>query len=361
MGIFSRLLEFAGIQKAEYDFIPSLEGPWTPNNMLEAATELFVPSSSPDMVAVEGDGDLLITAGKELYRVAAGIPSLVRAFPGTLTTVFPDSDGSLWLGCEGHGLLQVDRAGTEIQRKTEVAGVQLRCITSLVRHHDGTLLIAMGSRQNGAEDWIHDLMGGARSGCIVALSTSGERVIATDLGWPSGLALDHKGNVCVALAWDHCLQRYGLNGRLLDRPIPNFPGYPAHVSRASDGHHWMALFGMRTQLIDFILREDEFRADMMRNVDPRYWIRPTLLAEDSYMEPLQGGSIKKLGITKAWAPPRSYGLVVELDENFLPLRSFHSRVGGRHHGITSAVRSGNQLLAVAKGPGILLSIELEGK
>jgi hypothetical protein len=116
---------------------------------------------------------------------------------------------------------------------------------------------------------------------------------------------------------------------------------------------------MRTQLIELVLREAPFRQEMMRTVDPELWVRPSLRASGSYLEPLQGGGIKKLGIRKPWAPPRSYGLVVRLDAEAEPLFSMHSRVDGHCHGVMAAREADGRLIVVSKGDGRLCAYDLE--
>ena len=97
---------------------------------------------------------------------------------------------------------------------------------------------------------------------------------------------------------------------------------------------------------------------MMQEVDPRYWIAPMLSSGNSFQEPLQGGNVKSMGISKPWAPPRSYGLVVRLDPLGQPLYSLHSRTDGRHHGIVSAVEAYGALYMLSKGANLLLKVRL---
>jgi hypothetical protein len=99
---------------------------------------------------------------------------------------------------------------------------------------------------------------------------------------------------------------------------------------------------------------------MMAEIDPEYWIVPRLNSGKSFKEPMQGAHLKAMGVVKPWAPPRSYGLVIRLDASFKPVFSLHSRVGGFNHGIVSAVESGNWLYMIAKGPGRVLRLPLEG-
>jgi hypothetical protein len=118
----------------------------------------------------------------------------------------------------------------------------------------------------------------------------------------------------------------------------------------------MAFFGLRTQLIEFVLRERKFCEAMMREVPQELWIGPTLDGRFNYREPTQIGRIKKLGIQKPWAPARSYGLVARLNRQGDAVESLHSRVDGRVHGITSVREIGPRILAVSKGRNCLVEL-----
>ena len=97
---------------------------------------------------------------------------------------------------------------------------------------------------------------------------------------------------------------------------------------------------------------------MMETVSPALWIGPTLGGHLDYREPTQIGRIKKLGIQKPWAPPRSYGLVGRIDETGSALESLHSRVSGSLHGVIDIAEAGGRLLVLSKGHGKVASIEI---
>jgi hypothetical protein len=80
----------------------------------------------------------------------------------------------------------------------------------------------------------------------------------------------------------------------------------------------------------------------------------------SFLEPLQGGTLKKLAAIKPWAPSRSYGLIARLDETYQPESSFHSRADGTRHGITSAVEVDGRLLASSRGCNAVVDVALGG-
>jgi hypothetical protein len=93
---------------------------------------------------------------------------------------------------------------------------------------------------------------------------------------------------------------------------------------------------------------------MMRTIDPDYWIRPALHSLDSPLEPLQGGAIKKLGVKKPWAPPRSYGMVLRLDGDGEILASLQSPADGTRHGISSVRQQGDIVYIAAQGGDTIL-------
>jgi hypothetical protein len=96
---------------------------------------------------------------------------------------------------------------------------------------------------------------------------------------------------------------------------------------------------------------------MMADIPQDYWISPSIRPMSSFLEPLQGGTLKKLARLKPWAPSRSYGLVVRLDDDFQIVASFHSRADGTRHGISSCAVLGDRLLAASAGGDALVSID----
>ena len=65
---------------------------------------------------------------------------------------------------------------------------------------------------------------------------------------------------------------------------------------------------------------------------------------------MQGAQLKMMGVVKPWAPPRSYGLVIRLDEQGLIRYSLHSRFDGKHHGVVAAVERDGWLYLLVQGP-----------
>ena len=216
-----------------------------------------------------------------------------------------------------------------------------------------------GNARHCAEDWRLDLMEGDKSGRIVACGPAFDKpqVLLRGLDYPAGLAAAD-GHLWFAESFVHRLSRAPIPGpAAIGTPeivIPNLPGYPSRVSAIRAGGFWLSLFALRTHLVEFVLREDDFRREMMRTIPQAYWVAPALSSGRDCLEPLQVGGLRALGIEKPWAPPRSYGLAARLDADGEVVETFHSRVGGRHHGVTAAIETAQGVVLISKGGGRVL-------
>ncbi len=138
----------------------------------------------------------------------------------------------------------------------------------------------------------------------------------------------------------------------------HLPGYPSRLSPAIGGGAWLSMFAPRNRLIELVLQETHYRLDMMAEVPREYWIAPALASRQSFLEPLQCGGITTMGVRKPWAPSRSCGMVVRLDEAMLPLSSIHSRSNGERHGTCSAVEHDGRLFVASRGGDCLVAVDI---
>ena len=142
--------------------------------------------------------------------------------------------------------------------------------------------------------------------------------------------------------------------------LENLPAYPSRLSQGADGAVWLALFAPRSQLVEFVLREEGYRRRMIDTIDPDFWVAPCLRSGRSPLEPTQQGGVRQLGVLKPWSPSRSCGLVARLDAAYRPTASFHSRANGRRHGVTSCLAHKGRLYFTAKGDGVVASFVDQG-
>ena len=229
----------------------------------------------------------------------------------------------------------------------------------------GELIACEGSAQRRPDEWKRDLIEtgayGAGEGSVWAFGPDGSsRCLARGLRYPFGVTGYTDNRVLVSESWRHRVLAMELtgNGRT-ETVLGDLPGYPARLSQGSDGYFWLSSFAPRGQLLEFVLREPAFRRRMMDEVDPKYWVAPSLANGRSFLEPLQAGGVKQMGILKPWAPTRSYGLVVRLDNDARPVASAHSRADGIRHGTTSAVEHDGRLFVTSKGNDAVLSMSIE--
>jgi sugar lactone lactonase YvrE len=341
--------------------IPSMDGPFSPNDRLDEGIPIGDPIPGADAVAEAADGAIAVSAGRKVWRLS-GVDYAERAalaeFDGEVGALAFHPDGRL-LACTAQGLAAVEPATGRKALLAEVQGEPLRCLTAIAVAPDGSIFAGDGSTRHRASEWCVDLMEGNSLGRIISCDASlaGARALQRGLSYPGGLAVS-EGQLWFTESFGHRLSRAELSAPgSIGKPqivIRNMPGYPSRLGRSSDGGFWLSLFGVRTHLVEFILREDDFRQEMMRTIPPEYWVAPALASGSDCLEPLQLGGLRALGIDKPWAPPRSYGLLARLDPQGEVVETLHSRVGGRYHGITAAIETAKGLVFVSKGSSRLL-------
>jgi strictosidine synthase-like protein len=333
--------------------IPPMDGALKPNTALDDAAALLT-IEAPDNLAMAG-GRLHFSSSSAVLAVPlaqlSSPPQTVVRFDCAVTALAATPDGGIAIGLDDGRILFKGGAldGRELK---SVGPERLVCPTALAMPHPGSILVTQGSARHRPSDWVVDLMGKGATGSVwrVDLETGTETCLARGLAWPNGILVERDHRLVISESWRHRLLRLSGDGRGAAEPVlSKLPGYPARLALASDGGAWLALFAPRNRLIEFVLLEDDYRTDMIREIEREFWIAPSLSSGVSFLEPLQCGSVRTMGIRKPWAPSRSYGLVVKLDEALQPVDSFHSRSNGGRHGITSVVEAEGRVLAASKG------------
>ena len=344
--------------------IPNLDGPWKPNNCLDDG-DIVAEVPLIDNLCKSGENILFSSENRILSLSDTGDTYEVSSFSKDVSALESLDDGGLVVGLNGGGLCFVggENDGLKI---TEVDGRNILCPTDIARIDATTLCVSEGSRTYPPEDWVIDLMSKNKCGRVVKINISNGRgeTLLDDLAFPAGLCVDvESGTMIVTQAWKHSVQRFSIidNGSLKKiSELADLPGYPGRISHSSDGGYWLAVFAMRTMLVEFVLIEDEYRESMMQEIEKKYWIAPALATLNDYRVPVQAGGLKQLGMVKPWSAPLSYGMVVKLNEALNPVLSLHSRSGSDRHGITSVLEIENGiLLSTSKGNGKLIRNDLD--
>ncbi len=341
-----------------------MDGALSPNSRLDSLEVLDLDVSSPDDVATDGHGGLLISSGSRLLVANGdGRPRVLTTFDSPVSAFARLPDGNLLVGLDGNGLAHLDAQGHTLHTASRLDDRPLTGITALASDRDGGVYFTVGSIRHQAADWVRDLMECNREGLVGHWVPGHDpQCLRRNLAFPNGVLMEGDGrHLVVTESWTHGVTRYAIQGGAqggMETLIDNLPGYPSRISAARGGGYWLAIFAMRTQLVELVLRDQAFKQDMMRSLAPELWIRPALASTGSHLEPLQMGGVRKLGIRKAWAPPRSYGLVLRVDNSGAIVESMHSRVGGHCHGVMAAREIDGRLLIVSKGNHRLLAAPL---
>ncbi len=331
--------------------VPVFDGPLKPNDALEQAVT-FAELPDCDDIAADGEGGLYVARGGRLEHWTGGAAVRDVHECGAPISAVSHRDGRIAVVTHGEvQLLDTEAGGL---RPAASAKVDFGAHATDVALGEGNqVLVSIGSNDYGTNDWKFDLMSHGRTGSVVQVdcATGGVRALVSGRRYCAGVEQGGPGQL-FAESWAHNVST--LDGSGPEAQLAHLPGYPARLSPAAGGGYWLPLFAARSQLIEFVLREDRFRREMMETIDPRYWIAPSFSSGSDFLEPLQFGAVKMMGIMKPWAPPRSYGVVIRLDERLVPMHSLHSRADGTNHGTVRAVESGGHLYVLAKGPGRIL-------
>jgi hypothetical protein len=335
--------------------VPSFDGALKPNQILEKA-ETVGQFEAPEDLATDGKA-LYIADGAVVLRLDGSATTEVRRFDRAISALCCLPDGGIAAALDGREV-QVFATPSASSPRATIAEASFNAINALSPGPEGTLIATDGSTPHPTRQWVYDLMERGRTGKVLSLDIASGRVrpIASGLSYAFG-ACAAGDAVFVSESWRHRMVAIAADGSQR-AVLDNLPVYPSRLSPAASGGFWLTAFAARTQLVEFVLRENAYRRRMMAEIDPEYWIAPKLKSGQSFLEPMQGAHIKTMGVVKPWAPPRSYGLVVRLNADGMPLYAAHSRVDGVNHGVVAAVEMEGSLYAIAKGPGRLLRAPL---
>lgn len=335
--------------------VPPMDGALRPNDDLEHAPIVCALPDADNLTVIRGQP--VVSSGRSLHALDGEHPAPIKAFDSDVTCTAALPDGGCLVSL-ADGMLAI--VGGPRDGKSVALPRNLPCLTAISIVDADRALVTNGSETNRADQWQDDLIGKGRSGSVwlLTLSSGNAHKIADGLAFPHGVMVDG-ASIIVSEAWTSRLLRLPRAGGRPEVLLENLPGYPARLSADPAGGSWLSIFAPRSQLLEFVLREDGYRSRMMREVPRDYWIAPTLRSGRSFLEPLQAGGVKQLGVIKPWSPSRSYGLLVRLDHEFRPRASYHSRADGSRHGVTSSLAVGDAVWFTAKGDGVVGRIPKE--
>lgn len=327
----------------------TLEGVLGANDRLDRAAGRPVPR--PGALCIAADGRLLLSSGTQTLALAAwdAEPESWATFDAPVTALAASPGGRIAVGLAG-GVLSV-RAPDGTPEDGWLLPDGLTSITDcLFLSEEEIALVDCGY---GPED---DILSRApwderAGGKVVALRRDGApRLLADRLHCPMGLCRAAAGTLIVT-ELEHA--------RLVEVPggvrRSGFPGYLGRIRPGPTGY-LLACLARRDPLIEFLKTETAFVANMKAAIDPHHWISPRIDPAFSHDFPIELGATRLFGEVKPWAPSFSYGLVIELDGEMMPIASAHSRANGHRHAITDILSWRGDLIAVSAGSGEILNL-----
>jgi hypothetical protein len=332
--------------------VPPLDGALRPNHLLDDA-RVRIACEQPDCLVVSNDR-ILVSSGPRLQRIENGEVVTEATLSDDIACLAVAPDGGVVAGLVDG---QITFLGGRRSGQSFAPADGMHCLTAMTVSGD-TLVVCNGSATNPPSQWRRDLIERNATGSVwrIDLASGKSEKILSALAYPSGV-IAIGDDLVLAESWKHRLLRYNAVRKMGEEILGDLPGYPGRLTQSADGGYWLSVFAPRSQLVEFVLHEPGFRKRMMAEVEPDYWVSPTLRAGQSFYEILQGGGVKHLGILKPWSPTRSFGLLAHLDHDFQPDESYQSRADGRTHGVTCAVEHGGKVYAAARGDNVIVTLE----
>lgn len=317
-----------GIEPAAYrPSRPSpLEGALAPNRALEAV-ELLGEGwlDGPEDVEPVGDGTLLAGTAdgsiRHLVPTADGYRGeLFARTGGRPLGLDRDPTGTLWVADSERGLVAIGSEGEVAAVVDEVAGLPVAFADDVDTGPDGRVFFSDASRRHDAEALFLETLEARPWGRLIEHEPgSGEsRVLLDGLYFANGVAVAADGRfVLVAETFRYRVSRHWLSGPRAGETeifVDYLPGFPDGISSDGRGGFWLAIYSLRSRLLD-------------RFLHPRPRLKRLVARLPAALRP----------------PPRPYGLVLALDGDGRIVSSLHDPEGERYPFVTSVEEHAGRL------------------
>jgi len=217
---------------------------------------------------------------KEVYARIGGQP-LGMAF---------DAGQTLYVCVGGMGLYrvtperQVEKVTDETNRSflSIIDDSRLRLADDLDIAPDGRIFFSEATVRYEMHEWPTDSLEGRGNGRIICYDPRNNKTttVLRNLIFPNGVVLaSDLESILFAESWNCSIKRYWFAGAKRGKTeivISDLPGYPDNINRASDGHYWLALMGMRSPSFDLAMRKPAFRRRMSKQLPGDEWLAPNI-------------------------------------------------------------------------------------
>lgn len=201
-----------------------------------------------------------------------------------------DKQGNLYVCDGGMGLYRVtpERKVEKVTDETNrsllsiVDDSRLRLADDLDIAPDGRVFFSEATIRYEMHEWQIDSLEGRGNGRIICYDprTGQTRTVLKNLVFPNGVCMGPDGqSILFAESWACRISRYWFDGPKkgkLEIVIPDLPGYPDNINRASDGNYWIAIMGMRGPAFDLAMRSPGFRKRMVKRLPQDEWLSPNI-------------------------------------------------------------------------------------
>lgn len=201
-----------------------------------------------------------------------------------------DRDENLLICVAGMGLYAIapDRSTRRLSDETNrswlsvVDDSRLRLADDLDIAPDGRVFFSEATIRYEMFDWPVDALEARGNGRIICYDPrdGSSRTVIPKLQFPNGICMAADGeSFFFAETWGCRINRHWFAGPKAGRSevvLPDLPGYPDNINRASDGNFWCALVGMRSPAFDLAMRMPSFRRRMAQRVAPDEWMYPNM-------------------------------------------------------------------------------------
>ena len=326
----------------------SLEGVLGPNSRLDQAAA--IAAERPDALAVTADGRLLFSSGHAVHALAGWgeAPQLWGRFDHPVTALDTSPGGLVAVGLSNGGIRVHDMSGQPLDWTVTGRGGS---IADLLFLSEAELAVVDHGYTSG-----HELLSIApwddeKRGSVMAVPRRrAARVLAKNLHCPMGICRDPNGELIVTEL--ETARIVDLSNRVRRSGLPAYVG---RIRKIADGY-LLACLSRRDPLIEFLKTEKAFVAEMKATIEPRHWISPRATPDFSHDFPIELGATRLFGEVKPWAPSFSYGLLIMLDDDLMPVGSAQSRANGRRHAISDATTWNGDVIAVSQASGEILNL-----
>jgi len=268
------------------------ESPYAVNNRLGniELIGLGMVESPEDVILDEHDNLYCGTRHGDIMRFSAPDYKQIERYAhigGQPLGMAFDKTGNLYVCVGGMGLYRINRADRSVEKATDetnrsrlsiVDDSRLRLADDLDIAPDGRIFFSEATVRYEMAEWPIDSLEGRGNGRIVCYNpqTGKTRTVLKDLAFPNGVCMASDGlSLMFAESWACRISRFWFDGPKkgkVEVVIPDLPGYPDNINRASDGNYWIALMGMRSPTYDLAMRSPGFRRRMVKYLAQDEWL-----------------------------------------------------------------------------------------